>query len=421
MRLLRAIGRFFMAIVRFPRTAASTVAIAGTGISRHRMRAFLSTLGIAIGVATLMMIQSVTEGFTQSFSQQLAVMGANTLYISRFPFFNRGEWWQMRNRPRITLDDVHALREHAAILTAVAPMEFSTADVSLQGEHLANVAVRGTNSDYVTTANIKLAEGRFLTPLEGEMDRPVVVVGSEIRERLFRNADPLGAHIIIGNRQFSIIGVLTQMGTSFGQSLDNQVIIPVETFNRQFGAKRGILITVAAPPEKMTAAEDQVIEVLRQARGLTGDQPDNFAINRQSEIVKLFEEETSTLFWVSRIVGIITLLVGSVGVMNIMLVAVTERTREIGVRRALGARRRTILWQFLLEAVMVTMVGGAAGTAIGLGGAWLLSQTTPVAAAASVQLAVLGVLISGAVGLAAGLWPAYRAARLDPIESLRYE
>ncbi len=413
--------RFFAGIVRFPWVALSTVSMAATGISRHRMRAFLSTLGIAIGVATLMTIQSMTQGFTQSFAQQLATMGANTLYISKAPFFQRGDWWDFRNRPRINLKDARALREHATILTAVAPMVFSTADVSLQGEHLANVAVRGTNSDYSITANIKIAQGRFLSPLEGEMDRPVVVIGSEVRERLFRNGDAMGARIIVGNRPFTVIGVLTQMGTSFGQSLDNQVIIPVESFNRQFGSKRGMLITVAAPPERLTAAEDQVTEVMRASRGLTGDQPDNFAINRQSEIVKLFEEETSVLFWVSRIVGGITLVVGAVGVMNIMLVAVTERTREIGVRRALGARRRRILAQFLLEAIMVTMVGGAIGTAAGLGLAWLLAQTTPVAAAASIQLGIMGLAISGAVGLVAGVWPAWRAAHLDPIESLRYE
>jgi putative ABC transport system permease protein len=412
---------FLRALARFPFAAISTIAIAGTGISRHRMRAFLSTLGIAIGVATLMTIQSMTEGFTKSFGEQLASMGANTLYISRFPFFGRGDWWDFRNRPRITMEDVHALRERATKLTAIAPMVFSTADVSLQGEHLANVQVRGTTSDYTVTANVKIAQGRFLSALEGESDRSVVVIGSEVRERLFRNGDPIGARIIVGTRPFNVIGVLTQMGTSFGQSLDNQVIIPVESFNRQFGSKRGMLITVAAAPDELTAAEDQVIEVMRGARGLTGGQPDNFAINRQSEIVKLFQQETSVLFWVSRIVGIITLLVGSVGVMNIMLVAVTERTREIGVRRALGARRRTVLAQFLLEAIMVTMVGGAVGTVAGLGGAWLLSQTTPVSASASVQLGVMGLLISGFVGLVAGAWPAWRAAHLDPIESLRYE
>ncbi len=419
--LAGAVVALVVYVIRHPRLALATVGTSFVGVSRHRLRAFLSTLGIAIGVATLMCIYSLTQGLTESFSKQLAQMGANTLYISRAPFFMRGDWWQYRNRPRITLQDVDALREHADLLTAVAPMAFSQAEVSLQGESLNGVAVRGTTSEYTETANIKVDLGRFLSPLEGSMDRPVVVIGSEIRERLFRNGDPIGARITVGTRQFTVVGVLTQMGTSFGQSLDNQVIIPIESFMRQFGARRGVLITVAAEPENMTAAEDQVIEVMRAARGLTGEQPDNFAINRQSEIVKMFEDQMAMLFIVALVIGGVTLFVGAIGVMNIMLVAVTERTREIGVRRAMGAHRGTVLAQFLIEAILVTMVGGAIGTAAGLGGAWLLAQLTPFPAAASLQSAMIGLMVAGGVGLISGTWPAWRAAQLDPIESLRYE
>ena len=416
-----AVIAFLVHLVRHPRLAWATIGTAFRGVSRHRMRAFLSTVGIAIGVLTLVLIYAVTTGLTHAFTSQLAAMGANTLYVSKQPFAQKGDWWDYRNRPPITLDDVAALRAHAPLLDAIAPMVFSETDVSIAGEHLGGVRVRGTTSDYAECANIKLDEGRFLSTLEGEMDRPVVVIGAEVRERLFRNGDPLGARLVVGSRPFIVVGVLTAMGTSFGQSLDNQVIIPIQSFHRQFGARRGILIATAAPPELLTAAEDQVVAAIRLQRGMTGDQPDNFSVNRQSEIVKMFNEETAVLFGVSMAVGFITLLTGGIGVMNIMLVAVTERTREIGVRRAMGARRLSILIQFLIEAILVTLVGGLVGTAAGMGFAWLINEATPVAAAASLDTARTGLLISGLVGLIAGTWPAWRAAQLDPIESLRYE
>jgi putative ABC transport system permease protein len=207
----------------------------------------------------------------------------------------------------------------------------------------------------------------------------------------------------------------------FGQSMDNLVIIPIGRFGQLFGTHRNLSIAVNAPAERMNEAEEQIIEVLRRHRALAAMDEENFSVNKQSELVKLFQERTQTLFGVALAVGLITLIVGGIGVMNIMLVAVTERTREIGVRRALGARRRTILLQFLSESVMVTLVGGAIGTAIGLGGARLIEQVTPLSAEISPQAALLGLIFSGFVGLLFGTWPAYRAAQLDPIESLRYE
>ncbi|HJZ86129.1 MAG TPA: ABC transporter permease [Polyangia bacterium] len=391
------------------------------GVAQNRMRAFLSILGITIGVATLTAITSITQGLGSSFAQQLAQLGANTLYITSRPWVMRGDWWRYRNRPKITRADADALSRRADLLTAVAPVVFTPADVSYQSEHSLSVDVRGTNEQYIDTTNIHLAEGRFLSPIDVEYERRVAVIGSDLEDRLFHSASPLGAEVAIGGQPFRVIGLLKAQGRAFGRSLDNVVVVPLGAFGRVFGHQRDQAIAVAAPPEKLAQAEEQVIEVLRRARGLQAQQEDTFAINQQAALVRMFQSDTAALFGVGIAVGLITLLVGGIGVMNIMLVAVTERTREIGVRRALGARRRTILMQFLIEASVVTLVGGAIGTTLGMGGAQLFALTTPVPAVATPQAIVLGLVVSATVGVGFGTWPAWRAARLDPIESLRYE
>jgi putative ABC transport system permease protein len=399
----------------------ATIFTAVRGIAANRMRAFLSTIGIAIGVATLMTIYGLTAGLTSSFTRQLAALGSNTMYVSSRPWVMRGDWWRFRNRPPITRDDVAALRRRGDLLAAVAPVANAAAEVSYRGEHIGQVQVQGTTSEYIDTSTLKIAAGRFLSPLEGSGTGQVAVIGSEVAERLFKQADPLGARIRLGPQRFTVIGVLVAQGKAFGRSLDNLVIIPIDTFGRLYGMRRDMVIAVTARPGALFQAEDQIAEILRGERGLTADQEDTFSINRQSELLQIFNQETAALFGVAIAIGLVTLLVGGIGVMNIMLVAVTERTREIGVRRALGARRRTILIQFLTESALVTMVGGALGTAIGVLGCQVIDRVAPVSAELS-PAAVLGALVfSALIGVVFGTWPAYRASHLDPIDALRFE
>ena len=414
MSVVRGIRRFFV-------EAAAAFVTALRGIAANRMRAFLSTIGIAIGVATLMTIYGLVSGLTSQFTNQLSALGSNTMYVTSRPWVIRGDWWEYRNRPPITRTDVDALRHNATHLAAVAPVANAAADVSFRSERARNVRVQGTTSEYLDTSTLKIERGRFLSSVEGASANQVVVIGSEIVERLFPNESPLGARILLGPNRFTVIGVLEPQGKAFGRSLDNLVIIPIEAFGRIYGVKRNMAIVVSAQPDHLYEAEEQIVEVLRRSRALGPEAKDTFSVNRQSELVKIFNEETGALFGVAIAIGLITLLVGGIGVMNIMLVAVTERTREIGVRRALGARRRTILMQFLVESALVTMIGGAIGTGIGVIASMVIDKISPVGAELSSTAIVGAIAFSGIVGLMFGTWPASRAANLDPIESLRFE
>ncbi|MBI5480994.1 MAG: ABC transporter permease [Deltaproteobacteria bacterium] len=388
-RRVRGVKRFFIELF-------AALGIALRGVAQNRLRAGLSILGVMIGVATLTALLSITQGLSASFARQLAQMGASTLYVSSRPWVMRGDWWRYRNRPNLKKSDVQALRERATLLVAVSPVVTTQAEVRYQGEYATEVDVRGTTEQYAETANLKIDEGRFLSPIDVEYDRPVAVIGAELKERLFKGTSPIGASLQVAGRRFVVIGTLKSQGKAFGRSLDSNVTVPLGLFSRVFGSKRDLVITASATPETLNQAEQQVIEVLRRARALSAEQDDNFAVNRQSAIVKMFESDTAAIFGVGIAVGVIALVVGGIGVMNIMLVAVTERTREIGVRRALGARQRTILMQFLIESSLVTLSGGLCGTALGLGGAQVFSLTTPVSAVVT-PLAIA--LLIGGIGV----------------------
>jgi putative ABC transport system permease protein len=396
--------------------------IALRSLRSNRLRTVLTTVGIGIGVATLLAIVGIIQGLNASFSEQLASIGSNTFQVSRFPWGISGDWWEYRNRKRLTVDLVDDLERQSKHASHVAPMVHRMADVSFLGNQVANVSISGTTAEYEAIGGIQVERGRFLGEVDDLNQKRVAVLGADVAEGLFPGLDPLGRSVLIDNRPYTVIGTLARKGRMLEENLDLIVYVPFRTHRAFMGSWRDIRISVAvADPTMMAAAEDELVGILRRARATPPDKPDDFALNRSDKLLQTYNQLTGALYAVATGIGVITLLVGGIGIMNIMLVSVRERTREIGIRRALGARKRTIVVQFLLEAAAVSGLGGALGTLVGLGTAKLISEVTPLAAAVQPMTVVLGISFGAIVGLIFGIWPAARAANLDPVEALRYE
>ncbi|GAO04845.1 ABC transporter permease [Anaeromyxobacter sp. PSR-1] len=419
-------NRVTRAFVRAGAELAEAVRIALGSLVGARLRSFLTTLGIVIGVMTVIAIVAIIQGLNRSFEGQIANLGANTLYVSKFAWLaqGRGEWWEMRNRKDLGKRELAAVEREVTLATAVAPQAGTRGTVTRLDKELSGVQLIGTNARYLDTGAGSVQAGRFLTDTDVDLERAVAVLGHAVAERLFPGASPesvLGQRVTLEGHPFTVVGVMAKRGQMLGMDMDSNVTMPFTTFLRDLGSKRSLNLAVASAPEDLSALEDQIVGVLRRVRHVPPDKKDDFAINRQEQFLRIYRQLTGALYGVAIGVGLITLVVGGIGIMNIMLVSVTERTREIGVRRALGARRRTILLQFLIESSVVAALGGAVGTTLGLGVAQLVALLTPLAAAVTPSAVALGLGFSAGVGLLFGSWPAWRAARLDPVEALRYE
>jgi len=397
-------------------------AIAVKSLRAHRVRTVLTTLGIGIGVATLLAILGITQGLDASFEAQLASLGSSSVYISKHPWVQMGNWWEFRNRKRIDLEQVEAVRSQCSLCEAVVPILDEQDDVSFMDQQMAAVDITGSTSEWLAVSGFETVKGRFLTDSDNEGRRSVAVIGADLVDTLFKTSDPIGATIRLGSKPFTVVGTLSRKGKILDQSQDLTVVIPFNTFKGYFKGRRSIDIGVLVKnPDELDRAEDQLVGILRRARQTPPEKPDDFAINKPEQLASTYQQLTGALYGVALGIGFITLLVGGIGIMNIMLVSVRERTREIGVRRALGARKRTIITQFMLEATVVSAVGGALGTFVGLGGAKVISLVSPLAATVKPLTIVFGVGFAALVGLVFGIWPAARAANLDPVEALRQE
>lgn len=397
-------------------------AISFKAITANKMRSILATLGIVIGIAAVTLMQTAIEGINIAFEKSIAAVGADVLYIQKFEWFGREDFELYRNRRDITMYHFDYIKRNATTVAAMCPTMGTPRTIQFGEYSLQNVFAIGTTNEYQETFGIDMEDGRFFTQKESDAGYPVVCIGTDVKNALFPNSNPIGKSIKVGTYSFKVIGVVEKQGSLLGLfSLDNRVIIPAERFTKIFGTRRSISINLKA--EDLNNIEDtkeEVRTIMRKARKLQPGVKDDFGINQQEAFRQTYEQLTSLIKIIGLIITSLSLIVGSVGITNIMFVSVKERTKEIGIRKAIGAKRSTILMQFLIESATICLMGGFIGLMISFPlslviNAFVLPTSMPL------WVVVLGLFISLLFGVLSGFFPAFNASKMDPVESLRYE
>jgi len=411
---------------RFVSEIVEGLRIAAQAIWANKMRSMLTTLGIVIGILSVTLMATVINGVNQEFEKTLSQLGADVLYVDQFPWGQNTdrEWWRLRNRPAIQPALAQTIRDRANFAGAVAPTDDTDRTVTYGGRTL-EAEITGSTPQYGRIKGVELAKGRFYSRSDERAARNVCVIGATIAEELFPVATPLGKEIGMGEGRCRVIGVQTKQGQGlFGGpgSPDERILIPFSTYDKFFGVSRrwGVNVMVKVAGTSMGRAEEALTGIVRTARGVPAGERNNFAINDQQQIRQSFSGVKLAIYGVGLFLTGLALVVGGIGVMNIMFVSVRERTKEIGIRKAVGAKQRTILLQFLVEAVIVCLIGGGIGVGLSALGAMGI-RALGFAAALPLQTVVIAFSICVGVGILFGIAPAWQAATADPIEALRYE
>jgi putative ABC transport system permease protein len=397
--------------------------IALRSIQAHKMRSFLNLLGIIIAVTTIIAVISVVSGLNKYAADVISGLGPNTMIFSKFGIIrSRAEFFDALKRRDISEDDVEAIRRLVPQALRVTGRVFSTHSVYSEGHRLPDIFVLGAGPELPWMIGLELEDGRYYTQGESEAARSVAVIGWDIKDELFPKVDPVGRMIKIEGKPFRVVGTMARQGSSFGQSQDRFVLVPLTSFQRAFGKTRSLDVFVEAPDEASRKdVEDAVRVVLRARRGTPFGAPDPFGIIDADALSTLWKTITFSAFALVIWISSISLVVGGVAIANTMFASVVERTHEIGVRKALGARRRDLHRQFLVEAVMLSFVGGVLGVLLGWLASLAVGAWSPFPARVTPFLVITGLTVATVSGLLAGWLPAVRAARLDPVVALREE